>query len=141
MHDSGDLLHREGQQPRLYAADLLLRTPSLSGAEDFWVTASNVLNYRSGMLIWRRTPSALPFEGGTLSIGAPIHSTAVHHSGGNSGPEDCSGTYAFLFTPAYIQAHHMFLTNTFYAQYLSRDPQSEPFDVGLTDAVEFTSCP
>ena len=113
---------------------------TLSGLDDLRVTASNVLNQKSGLLFWGFTSSATAFQGGTKCVAAPTRRTPIQSSGGNPPPDDCSGTYDFHFSAAYMQFHGLQPGDTVYAQYWSRDPSSAS-TTGLTDAVSFTLCP
>ncbi len=117
--------------------------PSLSIADDFTVGASNVLNNKVGILIWSHSPAATPFGGGTLCIGPPITRTAGQGSGGTPPPViNCSGTYSYHFSQAYMVANALGAGMSLYAQYWSRDTgYAAPNNVGLTDAVGFTICP
>jgi hypothetical protein len=117
--------------------------PSLSIADDFTIGASNVLNNKVGILIWSHSPAATPFGGGTLCLGAPITRTAGQASGGTPPPvNNCSGTYSYHFSQAYMVANGLGAGMSIYAQYWSRDTgYAAPNNVGLTDAVGFTICP
>jgi hypothetical protein len=106
----------------------------------FSIDATNVINHKSGFVLYSIAGSAAtPFQGGTLCLAAPLHRTPAQNSGGNTGPADCSGTYAFDFNarvqsgvdPALVPGVEV------WAQYYSRDP-GDPFAVGLTDSVVFT---
>lgn len=112
-----------------------------SGSDDFFIDASNVLNYRAGMLIWSRAPAALPFQGGTLCVALPIRRTTLQDSAGEPGSEDCSGTYSFHMSQAYMASQGVAFGDVIHAQYWSRDPLSSPYPAGLTDALQFSPCP
>ena len=118
-------------------------TPSFSGPDDFFVTASNALNQRTGLLIWSRASAATPFAGGTLCLAPPLQRTPPQGSGGSSGGgPDCSGTYSFHFSQAYLAAAGVGPLETIFAQYYSRDPlHPDGSGVALSDAVAFTVCP
>jgi len=114
--------------------------PSLSIADDFTVPASNVINHKSGMLLWGHGRSSAPFKGGTMCVQSPVQHTPARVSGGNVGPDDCSGSYAFHFSHAYMSATGLGAGDSIHAQFWSRDP-SAPFTVGLTDAAAFEVIP
>ena len=114
--------------------------PSLSIADDFFVTAGNVLNQKSGILFWGGAPNNAPFKGGTFCVQAPVKRTPIQWSGGNIGPDDCSGSYSFHFSHAYMAAKGMLAGDRIHAQFWSRDPAA-PFNVGLTDAAAFDVVP
>jgi hypothetical protein len=65
----------------------------------------------------------------------------LQDSGGNSGVEDCSGTFSFALSPDYMAAANIGIGDELFAQYWSRDPYSSPYPVSLTDALRFTICP
>jgi hypothetical protein len=113
---------------------------SLSIADDFHVTAENVINNKFGILFWGRGPRNTPFLGGTLCVDSPLKRTAPQNSGGNSGGVDCSGTYSFHFSHAYMTAKGVTAGDRIHAQFWSRDPAAS-FGVGLTDAVAFAVLP
>jgi hypothetical protein len=77
-----------------------------------------------------------PFQGGTLCVAPPLVRTAPGHSGGNSGAPDCSGSYRFEFSHAYLTARGIHAGDRVHAQFWARDPMAS-FGVGLTDAVAF----
>lgn len=113
------------------------------GADIFMITASNVLNQMSGIMIWSLTPGSIPFGGGTLCLSAPVVRTSAQNSGGTALPTaDCSGTYAFNFTQSYMSANGVVAGMTVNAQYWSRDLGFvAPNNIGLTNAVSFQICP
>ena len=106
---------------------------------DFEVNASMVINNRSGLLFFGFTPTATPFGGGTRCVATPSRRTPIQTSGGNVGPDDCSGTFSFVFTTPYLNSKGLTAGQTVYAQYWSRDIGSIGL-TNLTDAVEFTLC-
>jgi Tol biopolymer transport system component len=115
---------------------------SQGGPDNFFVTAINVLNNKSGILLWGGAQASTPFFGGTLCIAPPIIRTPLQSSGGNPPPSDCSGTYSFHFSQAYMASHFLSAGSTVYAQYWSRDPGFVfPNNIGLTNGLQFTICP
>ena len=72
--------------------------PSLTGTDDYVVSATNVINNKNAVFVWSQIPANLPFNGGTLCVDqATAVITAAQNSGGNpqSGGDDCSGTLSF----------------------------------------------
>ena len=60
-------------------------------------------------------------------------------SNGNPGADDCSGTYSFHFSQAYMAQHFMTAGTQAYSQFWSRDTGfAYPDNCGLTDALHFT---
>jgi hypothetical protein len=117
-------------------------TPSISGPDNFFVTASQVLNQRSGLMIWSATPASLPALGGTLCV-QMFKRTPAQNSGGTGLPViDCSGTYGYFFSHGYMSAQGIGAGTTLYAQYYARDPfQGDGTGASLSDGLEFTVCP
>lgn len=114
--------------------------PSAGIANSFRVTASNVLNQQLGLLLWGRSAIAQPFMGGTLCVGAPQTRTTAQSAGGTLVGNDCTGTYAFHFSHAYMASKSILPGDQIFAQYWSRDT-ADPMGVGLTDAVAFEVIP
>ncbi len=115
-------------------------TPTIGGGDDFHVVASQVINKQNGILIWSRGEKAVPFYGGTLCLDSPIQRTGLQNSGGNIVGTDCSGTFDFHFSEAYMAAKGVETYDSIYAQFWYRDPMGS-FGVGLTDALHFVVCP
>lgn len=119
--------------------------PSATSGSGFLVTASNVLNHRSGFLFYGISgPAQVPLGLGTRCVAAPFRRTPIQSSGGNPGTIDCSGSFSFDFNawmasgadPALVPGRDV------WAQYYSRDPGfAPPNNTNLTDAVRFAICP
>ena len=114
-------------------------TPSVSNFEPFLVTATNVLNNKTGYVFYGLNGAAtIPFQGGTKCVAAPTRRTPNQLSGGNASGDDCSGGYSFDFNalvasganPALIEGVDV------WTQYWMRDPQSAS-TTGLTDGLHF----
>ena len=112
--------------------------PSKS-AGNFAVTCNNVISQKNGLCFWGRSAIAVPFQGGTLCIGAPTVRTANVSSGGSAGGNDCSGSYSFTFNTAYMTANSIDPGETIFAQFWMRDP-AVASTTGLSNAVQFTVC-
>ncbi|MBI5433943.1 MAG: VCBS repeat-containing protein [Planctomycetes bacterium] len=120
-------------------------TPSASAGAGFFVTASNVLNNKSGLFFYSfNGQQAIAFQGGTLCFKLPIKRTSLQGSGGNPPPNDCSGTYSIDFN-AYIASGvdpALVAGAAFDGQYWARDPGfSPPNNTSLTDALHVVLCP
>lgn len=114
-------------------------TPSLASG-GFTVDATSVLNRKNGLLFWGARPKQTPFLGGSLCVAAPTRRTPLQNSGGNPPPEDCSGSFSFTWTSAYLAALGIVVGDDVYCQYWSRDAQSAS-TTNLTDALAFTIVP
>lgn len=107
------------------------------------VTAANCLNFKTGLAFWSFAPAALPFLGGTLCCLPPLVRTGVQSSGGSFPPAvDCSGTYSFGFTPAYMASAGINPGDQIHCQFWMRDPaQADGTGVALSDAAMFPVVP
>ncbi len=110
-------------------------TPTLSGADDFTVHASNVVNQKIGLFLWGTSPNLSWFMGGMLCVGPPQKRTALVTSGGSAGGPDCSGTLAYTFTHAYMQSQGLAAGSMLYVQGWYRDPYLQFNQIGLTNAL------
>jgi hypothetical protein len=117
-------------------------TPSISGADNFFVTASQELNQRSGLMIWSTVPATQHVLGGILCVHS-FKRTPAQNSGGSALPTiDCSGTYSYFFSHAYMSAQSVTAGTTVYAQYYGRDPFiSDGSGASLSNGLEFAVCP
>jgi len=111
-------------------------TPTLSGADDFHVTAGQVLNNRNGLLFLGLAPASAPFYGGTLCVQPPVVRGGVQNAGGSSGFDDCSGQYDMHLSHAWMSAKGLSVGDSAFCQYWTRDPLS-PQPIGLTNALSF----
>jgi hypothetical protein len=109
-------------------------SPSLSGPDDFVVTASNVRSQRTGMAFWGLAPAAIPFRGGTLCVAPPLVRRLPLTSGGSAGGFDCSGIYREPFANGYFADRSIGAGEAIHVQFWSRDGDP-PFAIGLTDAL------
>jgi len=117
-------------------------TPTLTGADDFVVTASDEINNKPGLFFHGNGPIAVPFFNGTLCVLPPLVRTPVQLSGGNPPPDDCSGSYAFAFTQARMAALGLSAGDHVYGQFWSRDTlHSDGTGVGLSNAIRFPILP
>lgn len=114
---------------------------TLTAADDFVITASNLLNRKPGMLFYGLAEHDLPFKGGTLCVKPPVSRTTVRFSGGSAPPAvDCSGTFAVHFPQALMVSQGLPAYTPVFAQIGYRDP-GDAHGVGLSDALVFVVCP
>ncbi len=119
-----------------------LGSPTLSGADDFFVTAGNVPNEQVGLAFHGPASQGTPFLGGKLCVAAPIEREALAFSGGNSGQPDCSGAFATHLSHAAMTGNAWSLGQHVYAQYWLRDPlHPDGTGVGLSNALAFVVGP
>ncbi len=115
---------------------------SVSGVDDFHVIATAELNHQSGIAFFGRHSASAPFAGGTLCVQHPVVRTPLQDSGGNAGPDDCSGAYDFHASHAWFALHGWGSGDQVFAQYWSRDPaQPVGAKIALSNALHFTLQP
>jgi len=118
-------------------------TPSRTGADDFFLTATSMRNQSVGLLIWGSGPDIVPFAGGIRCVRAPVIRTPPQQSGGSQLPiRDCTGSYSFHFSHALMQGYFLPPGTVVYAQYWQRDPpHPDGTGQGLSDGLRFTIWP
>ena len=92
-----------------------------------------------GIFIWSASPNELPFQGATLCLGTPII------RGGPvlmTGPSACDASGSYPLSQADLAASmgNVPFVNV-YAQFWYRDNANPPFNIGLSDALEFVLLP
>lgn len=101
-----------------------------------------MLNQKSGLLFWGRSAGAVAYYGGTLCVRPPVTRTSIQQSGGSAGGLDCTGSYAFDFSPTYLALKGLTSGDTVYAQWWARDPgYSGAQGISLSNALEFDITP
>jgi len=120
----------------------MIRVPSLSGASQFFMAASNMIGHKPGTFFWGTAPANVPFGGGKLCIAPPLVRTGIQDSGAVPSIGFCNGSYSFHFSPAYMQQEGLAAGTTLYGQFWGRDPgYSAPNNIALTDGLSFTIIP
>jgi FG-GAP-like repeat/FG-GAP repeat len=117
-------------------------TPSLSGAGDFVLRCSEVLNQSPGVALWSEFPALIPFNGGLLCLGTPRFVLARMRSGGSSTGTDCTGVLMCPLRHGALAAHGMTAGMTICVQFGYRDhPHPDGTGVGLSGGVIFSVFP
>ncbi len=116
--------------------------PSASAPSGFLIEASNVINRRTGLLLYAYAPGSAPFQGGILCLSGALKRTPPQNSGGSPSGIDCSGSFSFDFNASIASGVDPLLLpgTAVYAQYVYRDPPSS-FGWGMSEALAFTICP
>jgi hypothetical protein len=111
---------------------------SLSGPDNFVLSAQPALNNKPGLFIWSRGALASPFSGGTLCLRSPIVRGSQLSTGGNPTGNDCSGMFTWPFTQAYMAQKGIAAGEILYAQAWGRDQGfPAPNNAQLSDAIVF----
>lgn len=113
-----------------------LGCPSATSPLPCTVLGSQFLNNKPGILIYGKQGASLPFQGGTLCVGAPFLRLGLGSSGGSAGGNDCSGAYGLDFN-AFVQAGSdptLVPGTTVFMQMWSRDP-ADAFGSSLSNAL------
>ena len=117
-------------------------TASISSQSPFWITCSQQLNHRAGLLFYGFAPKSTPYQGGYLCVQAPVRRTGLLDSGGNVGVNDCSGVFAVEFN-SIIQSGgdaSLEIGVEVFCQFWSRDSASS-FTTNRSDALRFRLAP
>ena len=114
-------------------------TPSASSTSAFDVSATQVINNKSGILFYGLSPSAIPFHNGWMCVAAPRVRTAIQTSGGNPPPDDCSGVFSYDFNARIQSGADPLLAPgvEVFCEFWYRDPK-DPRNDGFSDALRFT---
>jgi hypothetical protein len=110
--------------------------PTLVGLDDFVVFADNLINNKPAIAIYGTSPASLPFEGGTICVGAPFLRKGPFFTTGTPPPDNCSGFLGLVWLHADLDAAGLGAGTTVYTQFWYRDPASVG-SAGLTDALSF----
>jgi hypothetical protein len=133
--------------PAISAAGL----PRAGQPSGFVVFGNNVRNNKNGLLFYGVSgQQAVPFQGGTLCVKAPIKRTPAVNSGGTLPPaNDCSGVYSIDMSTFAVGGlggtplAALSVPGTIVdCQWWGRDPGfPAPNNTTLTDGLEYTVCP
>ncbi len=117
-------------------------TASVTSPRPFWISCSNQINQRSGLMSYGFAPLATPYQGGFNCIASPTRRSGVLNSGGNTGAPDCSGMFILDFN-ATIQIGldpELVLGQEVHCQFWARDPAAS-FGSSRSNAIRFKLAP
>ena len=120
--------------------------PSASADRDFYITAENVINNRTGLLRYSTVGgAAIPFGGGFICVAGNVRRAGLQTSGGAPRPTlDCSGGYVIDFNEFIASGSNPALVanQQVWAQWWFRDPGfASPNSIGFTNGLTFTIKP
>lgn len=119
--------------------------PSASAGSGFTLTASQVLNQKTGLFFYSLFGrQSVPFGGGQLLVAPPLRRSPALNSGGSLTGTDCTGSLSFDFN-AWIASNldpALVAGATVDGQYWYRDPGFLPPNaIGLTQGAHFGLAP
>ena len=117
-------------------------TASLTSAQPFWISCTNQISQRSGLMSYGFAPLATPYQGGFKCVASPTRRSGLLNSGGNAATSDCSGVFTLDFN-ATIRAGldpALTLGEEVYCQFWARDPAAS-FASNRSNALRFRVAP
>ena len=131
-------LNSQGCEPLMsYSGDV-----SLSGPDDLLMSTSNLRNNVYGSFAWSTGINNMPFQGGKLCVQIPARRTTTVSTSGTAAPAlDCSGSYTWFFSHAYLLDNSIDPGETIYCQYFGRDVGTGFAPMTLSNAVKATILP
>jgi hypothetical protein len=115
--------------------------PKVSGGPgSFTISASQLLNQKSGLLYYGFLPNNAPFQGGFLCVASPITRTPLASTNGSPSGTNCTGSLAFDMGALIASGADPALEcgAIVYAQFWSRDPGfAPPNNTSLSQGVKF----
>ena len=115
--------------------------PTVAGADDFHVLASDVLPNQIGILMSSVAGvDEAPFFGGLRCVAAPLVRSLVLRSTA-TGDGECPGRFDYPLTQAEMSNRGLVAGTRLYLQFWYRDPfHADGTGIGLTDGLEVTLC-
>lgn len=118
-----------------------LGQPSCGGNEPFTLRASQIAPGVHGILVWSKTPAALPFAGGTFCVTGTTGRSVILPAMPPGGP-DCSGVLDFAFTPTRVASFGLAPGDIVHFQIWTRDNgYAAPDNWGMTAGLRVTMLP
>jgi hypothetical protein len=116
-------------------------SPTASGADDLVLVANQTINQKAGLFIHSFKPGVIHTFPGTICLGAPISRSPGSSTGGNAGPDDCSGVLSFHLSHAYMASQGMVPGSLVHAQAWFRDFAAPLNQFGLSQGLAFVIAP
>ena len=117
-------------------------TASISSPRPFWISCTNQISQRSGLMSYGFAPLANPYQGGFKCIASPTRRSGLLSAGGNLGAPDCSGVFTVDFNEVVRSGQDPALTlgQEVFCQFWARDPASS-FSSNRSNAIRFRIAP
>lgn len=120
-------------------------TPTLTGADDFVVLATNLPPAQTAFEIWSFAPTQVPFFGSFLCVAPPLRRIALVTSGSSNasggasgGANPCAGALANPWSHAFFAANGLGAGASVFTQFAVRNPSaSAPPTLLFSDALRF----
>ena len=116
-------------------------TPSLTGPDDFELTATGLPNSAFAIPVWSLSPGATPLGGGLLCVGSPFIRSAIAQASPNPAGSCEGGAIASPFDQAKMATNGLVAGSRIYAQLWYRDNLPDGTGFALTDGLDFTIRP
>ena len=110
----------------------------------FPITAANVLNRRTAMLLYSYDSAFTPYQGSLACLALPFKRGPAMNSGGSATGSDCTGALSTDFNAIIRSGADPRLVpgTTVHARWLYSDPQDPTgYATGFTNAIRFAICP
>lgn len=116
-------------------------TPSLTGPDDFRLTASGLPSSAFAVPVWSLSAGSTPLGGGLLCVGSPFMRSAVAQAAPNTAGTCEGGSIASPFDQAKMTSNGLVAGSRIYAQLWYRDNLPDGTGFALTDGLDFTIQP
>lgn len=118
-------------------------TPTLTGPDDFFFTATNLINGQFGLAFWGLSEGNMPLLGGTLCVGGSLNRLVPRNTLGGGVPgTTCDGLISQNFLQATMIDNNLIAGTEVFAQIFYRDPlHPDGTGAGLSEGIRFIICP
>lgn len=113
-------------------------------AGSFQITATNVLNRKTSLLLYSYDSAFTPYQGSVACLALPFKRGPAQNSGGSATGNDCTGALSIDFNTIIRSGSDPRLVpgTTVNARWLYSDPQDPTgFATGFSNALRFAICP
>lgn len=115
-------------------------TPSLTGPDDFVLSAGNLPSGELGFLVWNSAPRGIVIPDASICVRRPMIKSVARSTGGSASPPACPGALRFEFSQSLMSSQGLTPGSTVDAQVVHFDA-TQPRSLGRTNALRFTVGP